>query len=139
VHIVDYFSGTYIGGTTPAAGNVIADNGSEGIFLDGSNGTVIQGNSIIGNGDNGIYLQRAVNTVVGGTTSGARNTIASNSGGVVMYSVTGNSILGNSIHDNSGVGISLTGGANDNQAAPMLTSASSSSSGTTVGGTLTRV
>jgi hypothetical protein len=151
VYIEGCFSGTQIGGTTAAAVNVIADNGT-GILLNGANdnvqgNSVIQGNSIIGNKGDGIHLQSSFNNMVGGTTSGAGNTIASNGGaGIAVVGAgpdpagSGNSFLENSIHDNASLGIDLVNNnANDNQAAPVLTAASSSSSSTTVKGTLVSV
>jgi parallel beta-helix repeat protein len=113
----------------------------------GSDNNVIQGNSIIGNSDNGIYLVESLNNLVGGTTSGAGNTIASNgaAGIAVGHSgygpTTGNSFLGNSIHDNGGLGIYLNSAthANDDQAAPVLTTATSSGTSTTISGTLASV
>jgi parallel beta-helix repeat protein len=148
VYIEGYYSGTKIGGTTATAANVIADNGGDGIYLNGSNGNVIQGNSIIKNGANGVDLILAFNNMVGGTVSGAGNTIASNGAAGIAVghdgfvpASAGNSFLENSIHDNGGLGIYLNSAthANDDQAAPVLTSASSSSSGTTVSGTLNSV
>jgi hypothetical protein len=60
---------------------------------------------------------------------------------VSIDSSTGNSILGNSIHDNGGLGILLnsTNNANNNQAFPVLTSVANSGSGTTISGTLQSV
>jgi hypothetical protein len=54
-------------------------------------------------------------------------------------SAYGNAILGNSIYGNSHAGIGFQTGANHGQAAPLLTSASSSSIGTTISGTLQSV
>ena len=66
------------------------------------------------------------------------NTVAFNSGPGVEVSgsnARGNSILSNSIYSNAGGGIVLTNGANDSQAAPILTAALSPGS-TLVEGTL---
>ena len=87
----------------------------------------------------GIQISTSNNNTIGGTTPGAGNTVAfCNGPGVDVDSGTGNSILGNSIHDNTGLGILLNSAnnANDNQAYPVLTGASSSGSGTTISGTL---
>jgi hypothetical protein len=144
-----------IGGTLPGAGNVIS--GFNGIELRGLPGiglpctnNLVQGNLIgtdntgtfaLGNGD-GIDIGEADNNTIGGTTAGAGNTIAySTYNGVYVNAGIGDSILGNSIHDNGGLGILLNtaNNANDNQAAPVLTGVSSSSSGTTITGTLASV
>jgi hypothetical protein len=80
------------------------------------------------------------NNTIGGTGVGSGNMVAFNYGpGVEVESGVGNAILGNSIHDNAGLGIHLASGANHNQAAPVLTSASNSGSGTSVSGTLVSV
>ena len=100
-------------------------------------GTNAQGLSL-GNGGNGIYMaDKSNNNTIGGTASGAANAIANN-GGVAVYIVsgTGNGILQNSIYDNA-AGILLASGANNNQAAPVLTSVQSVSGGIQIDGTLT--
>jgi parallel beta-helix repeat protein len=148
-------------------GNVISGSFDRGIENDGSSGNVIQGNKVgtdpagnqgrlpgwqyqeyaqivyttsgLGNGGYGVGSGGS-NNQIGGLTTGAGNTIAFNRGdGVNVSGGTGNSILGNSIHDNGSLGIELTNGANDNQAAPVLTSAATSPSGTTISGTLQSV
>jgi hypothetical protein len=84
----------------------------------------------------------AAMNAIGGTTAGSGNVISGNGGdGVIVSDIgtIGNSILGNSIHDNAGVGINLVNGGNNSQAAPAITSASSSSSGTSISGTLASV
>src|SRR5262249_51260131 len=106
-------------------------------------GTAALGNPV------GIVLSGGNNNTIGGTTSGAGNTIAFNTGsttytggsGVNVDSATGTSILGNSIFANRSLGIFLNSAnnANNNQANAVLTSVSSSSSGTTISGTLQSV
>ena len=143
-------SGEIVGGTVAGVGNLISGNRS-GIRLHFTSNVQVQGNLIgtdytgthaIGNYD-GIYSQDgAYNNIIGGTSPGAGNVISGNSDfGVNLYYGTGNgnSILGNSIHDNGQGGINLAGGANNNQASPVLTGVSSSSSGTTISGTLQSV
>jgi parallel beta-helix repeat protein len=123
-------SHTLIGGTGPAARNVISGNNSAGIALSGSSDNVIQGNLIgtdasgtlaLGNGAFGgvvFFGDDSVgnsNNVVGGPEPGAGNVIAFNGGhGIRMYPPTsgvdvsaGNSFQGNSIHSNAGLGIDL--------------------------------
>jgi hypothetical protein len=146
-----------IGGTLPGEGNLISGGG---VFLEysGYSGSptnnLIQGNligtdktgtvALGGQGIYGIYIQGANNNLIGGTTPGAGNIIAfssSTNGGVDIESGTGDSILGNSIFMNSPLGIFLNSAnnANDDQAAPVLTSASSSTNSTTISGTLASV
>jgi len=107
-----------IGGSTPGAGNVIADNANEGIEIRGAR-TVVQGNSIgtdsggsidLGNEAYGILIwQSAADSTIGGTTSAARNKIAFSSwdGITLLSNVTGHSILGNAIYANGEEGIDL--------------------------------
>jgi hypothetical protein len=102
-------------------GNVIAGNRADGIEFDGgsigigSTGTLIEDNWIgtnpygdnLGNRGSGVQVSQATNTQIGGPGS-LSNTIAFNGGvGVAVTSTsTGNSIRGNSIHDNA-LGISV--------------------------------
>jgi streptogramin lyase len=152
-----------IGGASPGAGNTISDNGNGGIIISdfdgpGANtsnsdttGNVVEGNFIgtnasgassLGNTGPGVLIEDGSSgNTIGGTASGAGNTIAFNTAGVVVDAGSRDSILGNSIHNNNSLGIDLNSAnnANDNQAAPVLTLASNSSSSTTVSGTLTSV
>ena len=121
IEIDGHFRNT-IGGTTPAARNVIGGN-SDGINLNtGSQNNLIQGNFIglgadgttaVGNRLHGVVLQGngglgVQNNEIGGTVAGAGNTIANNGfAGVAVFgdSVssrlnTGNTFLGNSIFNN---------------------------------------
>jgi YD repeat-containing protein len=151
-----------IGGSAPGAGNVISGNGQYGVYIygTGTDGNLVQGNKIgvaangaaLGNGDNGIYIQvGAANNTVGGTVAGAGNEIANNNGaGVLIYAGDGNAVLGNSLHDNASLGIDLypplgvtandpgdaDSGTNNLQNFPVLSSAGSDGSSTTVSGTL---
>ena len=147
---------------TPLAGggNVISGN-TYGIGMFGGLGDVIEGNYIgtditgtTTTGTNGSTLGNRVdvgisasNTTVGGTAVGSRNIIAgsyvapgvsvSTSATSSNNGATGVSILGNSIYGNPGGGGILLGpGANNNQAAPVLAVALSSTSGTAITGTL---
>jgi CSLREA domain-containing protein len=155
-----------IGGTDAGAGNVISDNGAApslggggGVdlrFTPGSGnivegnliGTDLSGSSNLGNAHFGVSISGSAQTI-GGTVAGAGNTIAFNNGpGVLVTSGTGNSILGNSIHDNSALGIDLGGdgvtqndssghtGPNNFENFPVLSSANSSGGSTTISGTL---
>jgi uncharacterized repeat protein (TIGR03803 family) len=128
--------------------NVIAGNFGPGIFLIGIVGDQLVGNWIgtnavgapLGNAGDGVLLTGgASNNTIGAPQANAGNTIAFNSlDGVFVDSGTGNSIRGNSIHDNGGLGIRLNAAnsANNNLAAPFVASAFVSSSGTRITGWL---
>uniref|UniRef100_UPI0016047CB9 DUF2341 domain-containing protein n=1 Tax=Stieleria mannarensis TaxID=2755585 RepID=UPI0016047CB9 len=144
---------TTIGGTNAGEGNLISGNNSWGIIAEGTNitiqgnliGTEADGTSLLGNSGHGIAVSDfagGTGILIGGTAAGAGNVIAGN--GLDGVSVTGASeaaILGNSIHDNTGLGIDLGDdgtssndvndadtGANDLQNFPVLTSVQMTSS-----------
>ncbi len=160
-------SNNIIGGTTSSARNVISGNNAIAVSIHdaGTSGNVVEGNYIgtdvtgttaIANHGNGIIVvSSATNNVIGGTAAGAGNVIAYNQGiGVLVGSSptdpsTGNSILGNSIYGNTGLGISLGNagvtvnspgsphtGPNDLLNLPVITSATRNSGSTTIQGTL---
>jgi hypothetical protein len=99
--------GNTIGGTTAAARNVIAGNGtatgvSAGVLISGSkaSGNVVEGNYIgvgadgktpVSNAQAGVHVgNAAANTSIGGTAAGAGNVIAANGAdGVVVDDVDG--------------------------------------------------
>jgi CSLREA domain-containing protein len=148
------------------AGNVIAANTGYGVVLQGESDNVFEGNLIgtgilgapLGNGG-GIYLGAAsLDNIIGSTVAGAANTIANSTtyGGVYLDgnpgppAPSGDSIEGNSIYGNAGLGIDLVGyvpgpngthtgqsssEANDWQDYPVIAAARSGSS-TEVAGTL---
>ena len=158
------------------AHNVISGNGStyengngctcsSGISLfSHPSGITIQGNLIgvgsdgstpIPNAGRGLDLADGSDVTVGGPDPGDGNVIAHNGeepgeAGIDISTGTGDSILGNSIHDNTGLGIDLNdngavdpndagdgdGGGNGTQNFPLLTHASSSAGETTVDGSL---
>ncbi len=73
-------------------------------------GTNAAGTGPLGNQGNGVLINGESNNTIGGTASGAANTIAYNTGAgvaVVGATATGNPIRGNSLHDNTGLGIDL--------------------------------
>jgi CSLREA domain-containing protein len=162
---------TTIGGSAPGAGNVINAR-ADGILVGGTpNGVVIQGNKIgtditgtmgLGNGNCGIGVSQTSNGIIGGTSSGDGNIIAFNAfNGISIAGFTGDNtkwaILGNSIHDNSRLGITLStsgcgvtvpisndhcdtpSGANDQQNYPVLTSASFNNGNVMLSGSLDSV
>src|SRR5262249_26558627 len=119
-------------------GNVISGNTGDGVNIDHSGPTagtsfnVVTGNIIgldatatdaLGNKLTGVVILNESNNTIGGTAGGAANVIAFNGGAgveVVGATATGDSIRGNSIHDNYSPGILLVSGANNGQAAPVL-------------------
>jgi titin len=120
-----------IGGTTPAARNLISGNAGEGIIiqLSGASGNKVQGNYIgtdvtgtadLGNNGSGVLVQAGAATVtVGGTTTGAGNLISGNNGpgiafngtngggysSVVQGNYIGTNAAGNAALGNGGAGI----------------------------------
>ncbi len=169
-------SNNTIGGTSPAARNLISGNDFYGVYVSTTTGTRIQGNFIgttkngtgkLGNYMTGVELVGASNNTVGGVddpstpqTELPANTIAYNGGsGVSLGSMgnsdgttrtysTGNRILSNSIFSNGGLGINLNDGStpnddqdpdtgsNNQQNYPVINSAKTKGSRTTIKGTL---
>ncbi|MEO8268872.1 MAG: hypothetical protein ABI557_04070, partial [Aureliella sp.] len=133
--------GTYVGGSTVGAGNLVSGNGSSGISvvgissqaINGLYNAVIQGNVVglnvsqdktTGN-SNGITISTAYN-LIGGSTAQAGNVISGNATGtgILIAGATAfaNSVMGNFIGTNlSGTaafgnsqGIEISAGAHDN-------------------------
>ena len=124
-----------IGGTTPAARNLIAGNSSAGVRIEGQVtdnnivagnliGTNAAGNAILGTELTGVALGNiASGNIIGGTTAAARNVIAGSSGhGITLNGVNGNTIQGNYIGTdvtgtlalgNSGSGIFISTSGNN--------------------------
>jgi CSLREA domain-containing protein/LPXTG-motif cell wall-anchored protein len=111
-----------IGGDTAFERNIIANSPGDGIYLNNSDGMVIQGNhigtGILGtedfpNGQNGISMNLGSSgNLIGGANTGEGNIIrSSDQAGIVIADdsdgTTANSILGNSIFDNGEIGIDL--------------------------------
>ncbi|MCH8050469.1 MAG: right-handed parallel beta-helix repeat-containing protein [Chloroflexi bacterium] len=95
-------SNNTIGGTTSGAGNVISGNAFSGVFIDGApSNTIGPSNVISGNRNDGVRI------------SGA--------------DAIGNTITGNSIHDNTGLGINNMTGGNTELTPPTVTAAGSAS------------
>lgn len=135
IYIAESTNGN-IGGSNIADKNVISGSTGAGIALFNTAGMKIQGNYIgtngagqvqggIGNTSIGVVLVgETQNTLVGGIDSGEGNVIAGNGSGVSVGDFLGsllalnNSILGNSIHDNTGgvlttLGIDLLGNSDN--------------------------
>lgn len=128
---------TTVGGAAPAARNVIAGNGADGISIGpGARGSRVQGNQF-------------------GTTADGTAMLPNGEDGVVVArGSVGNRILANSSSGSGSLGINLRGstedpngvtandprdrdtGANNLQNAPVLASATTAGAGTTITGTL---
>ena len=152
-----------VGGTTPAARNVISGN-TWGILVTGDGFDPAESSSVLGNyiGTNAagdapvpntsaaVYLTGASGNTIGGDAAGAGNLIAFNTGGVVITSGTRNTVRGNRIfsndllgidHNNDGANANDAGdadaGPNDYQNHPVVTSFAAVAGGATnVKGTL---
>jgi parallel beta-helix repeat protein len=106
-----------VGGTSPAARNVVSGNGQVGIFITSGRNNVVQGNYVgtnaagtaaLPNGDSGVIVGGTGNTV-GGTAPGAGNLVSGNrlfgvgvsgvfnlvQGNFIGTDVTGTAALGN--------------------------------------------
>jgi hypothetical protein len=140
-------SGNTVGGTAAGAGNLLSGNTMYGVFLSGSGATLnrVQGNLIgtdatgtaaLSNGY-GVFIDAASNNTIGGTPAAANRIAFNRNDGVLVQTGTGNAIRANSIFANGGQGIRLVNGGNNNQPAPVITSASSSVGFLTFQGTLT--
>jgi CSLREA domain-containing protein len=158
-------SGNTVGGATVGARNLISGNKFDGVIIQGGAGNKVLGSRIgttangtgaLGNGEAGVLVQGSNNAVGDGTSAGS-NTIAFNGKDGVEVdgtAATGNSISRNSIFSNTGLGIDLHGGfedangvtaidpgdidagANGLQNKPVITSAKTSSTKTTITGKL---
>jgi hypothetical protein len=121
-------SNNTIGGTSPAARNVISANDLNGTLISGSSnnkvlgnliGTLKDGTTALGNTRNGVQIVGGSNNTVGDGSSGGANTISFNgtpnsgTGGVAIQesgqggNANGNRVLSNSIFSNAGLGIVL--------------------------------
>jgi len=124
-------SDNVIGGSRPAARNLISGNqeGGIGIFISADNavqgnliGTGANGTGSLTNAGSGVLIDGgATGNLIGGTLSGTDNTIAFNGGDGItigheekfmtgLDDSTGNSIIRNSIFENA-LGIDLVGGS----------------------------
>lgn len=143
-------TGNIIGGTTPDKRNLISGN-FRGVEIFNSEGTKVQGNLIgtdktgtadLGNGAVGISVRGDNNLI-------SDNVIAFNDSHGVETTTVGNHIITNSIFSNGRLGIDLnpggreqdskdpdTGPPNNLQNYPVITSATSTGTATTVKGTL---
>ena len=97
-----------IGGTTPAARNVISGNDGDGVALAGA-GNAVQGNYIgtnaagtaaVGNSDNGVRISET-GSALGGAVAGAGNVVSGNLGTGIFITGTSATIQGNAIGTNA--------------------------------------
>jgi parallel beta-helix repeat protein len=96
-----------IGGTSPAAGNVISGNLQDGIRVFAAVvriagnviGTDATGRGALGNGRAGVLVEQSSGVIIGGTDAGAGNLISANATAGILISGTSSGILvaGNSI------------------------------------------
>ena len=98
--VVHTSSDDTIGGTTPAARNVISGNASYDVQIARGTNTVVQGNYIgtdvsgtaaLPGAANGIRVQNSAGGLIGGTAAGAGNVISGHrSAGVIIFSSSAN-------------------------------------------------
>ncbi len=153
-----------IGGSGVNQGNIIANNSSDGIELNGAltSNNMLYGNQITANAANGIRVVGANNNIIGGITPGQANSITANGADGVSIidkvdpllilptqTPNGNSVRGNIIHSNNSLGIDLNGpgpetndagdtdtGPNALQNYPLLTTISVLQASTQIDGTI---
>jgi hypothetical protein len=141
-------SGNTIGSPDPTLKTVISGNDGNGITLNGTKdntvigsyiGVAVDGTTAIGNGGQGVLITAGSHDNVIGSTDGTpKNIIANNiAAGILAASGNNNGFHQNSIYDNGTLGIDLSPGANNNQAAPLLTAVNVLMSSIEVTGTLT--
>ncbi|HYV29872.1 MAG TPA: Calx-beta domain-containing protein, partial [Candidatus Binatia bacterium] len=151
-------SGTNALGLSLQGGVTLAGEGTSNNVVQGNwIGLTVDGRSPLPNSPAGVMLYAGANqNLIGGLAPGEGNRIAFNSGGGILGvhdNTTGNSILGNAIYGNNGLGISLTPleaidlptpndnldpdtGPNNLQNFPTITNVSYSSGATLVEGVL---
>jgi parallel beta-helix repeat protein len=119
-----------IGGTTPAARNLISGNSASGIVLGSGSGNTVQGNLIgtdvtgtlaLGNALGGVGTN-GTGALIGGTTVNARNIISANNRGIDLSGGSNHTVQGNFIGTdvtgtialgNPNVGLSLNTGVSN--------------------------
>jgi hypothetical protein len=116
VAITSGATGNTIGGTTPAARNVISGNLTDGVTIagQGTSGNTVEDNDIgtdatgthpLANFLRGIFIQNAANNTIGGTTISAGNLISANGQDGIL--ITNPSATGNLIELNA-IGTDIT-------------------------------
>jgi hypothetical protein len=109
-----------IGGTAPAARNIVSANSGIGVLVSSANNNMIQGNFIgtdvtganaLGNGTDGIQITGGIasGNLIGGTTAAARNIISGNGGsGIDISAGSGQQVSGHTVQGNF-IGTDVTG------------------------------
>jgi trimeric autotransporter adhesin len=95
----------------PTGGNIITDNGQDGLYASGVlTGTEAEGNQINNNTGNGVTLASARGVTIGGSSMGAGNQIVNNQGFGVYASglSTGSVVQQNMIAANTAGNVNLT-------------------------------
>ena len=124
-----YSSDSVVGGATPAARNLVSDNGALGMQMYAGTGNRIQGNIFGAEADGVSALPNGTGMIIGTSSTtigdpnpadglGAANLIAFNANHGVQIttgatSFHGDRILSNSVHSNDRLGIDLFGGGLD--------------------------
>jgi hypothetical protein len=108
----------FIGGTTPAEGNLISGN-SDGVVLQpGADRVFIGANAIRGNRQMGVYVGHAEHSMM------QANTVTGNlQSGIVVAGSPHNTLRQNLIYGHTGPGITLMNGGNSGLRAPVVSSA----------------
>jgi hypothetical protein len=114
VFVHDGAANNTVGGTTPAARNVISGNGTRGLYIKtGATGNKIMGNYVgtdasgtqrLASDQSGVFIEDAPNNTIGGTASGARNVISGNGDygvGISNSDARANRVQGNYIGTNA--------------------------------------
>ena len=102
------------------SGNIISENSAFGISLASANNT-INDNEISANASHGLIINASSNDITNNTLF--NNGVSGIGAGVYVQSGNDNSILYNSIYNNSELGIQLAPSANDSQPFPALSEA----------------
>ena len=132
VFMEDGTTNNVVGGTNPAARNVISGNGIDGVQIGRPGGTATNNNQVLGNfigtnaagtnaipnGFSGVTVHDGTGNIIGGTAAGEGNLIAFNTNSGVLVidsgvagSTVNNRIRGNQIFSNGLLGIDLGLGA----------------------------
>jgi uncharacterized repeat protein (TIGR01451 family) len=134
-------------GASTITGLAINRFSAHGIDIQTVGGNTIRGNVIgsdagattsLPNGGDGVRILNASNNIIGGVAPGQSNTIAFSGGsGVNVIGGNGNAIRGNSMFQNTGPGIALAVGANNNINSPSLRNSITTAGTTTIRGDYT--
>ncbi len=133
IGIYDGANNNFVGSNTTAERyNFIVNNGWSGVVVvdsDGGNNYILD-NFITGNSFYGVHINNSNENKVYMNVISRNGTAAASAGVRVEQSLTGsavhNTILSNSIYQNSGAGIELVGGANQSISQPHVSAASCS-------------